>query len=144
MKNTASHRGVPTRFARDMRGAAAVEFAIIALPLMVAIVGIIETGRAFWTWSLIGHETDKVVRQVIVANSATPGTVENNIRTALSQLPQGDLAIDVTVTPAGTGTHSVLNIDISFSFRTALAFVWPMPVELSQRARYPIVSSSSG
>lgn len=132
------------RFAADRRGTSAVEFAIIALPLMVAITGTIETGRAFWTWSLIGHETDNAVRRVIVANAVTAGAVESDIRTALARLAQSDLAIDVAITPASAGAPGALNVNVVFSFRTALSFVWPAPIAITQNVQYPIVNSTAG
>lgn len=143
------HRARPawlrlSRFAGDRAGTSAVEFAIIALPLMVAITGTIETGRAFWTWSLIGHESENAVRRVIIADAVTPGAVESDIRTALARLAQSDLAIDVAITPASAGAPGTLNVDVVFSFRTALSFVWPTPIAITQSVQYPIVNSTAG
>lgn len=132
------------RFAADHCGTSAVEFAIIALPLMVTITGTIESGRAFWTWSLIGHETDNAVRRVIVANAVTASAVESDIRTALSRLAQSDLAIDVAITPASAGAPGALNVNVVFSFRTALSFVWPAPISITQNVQYPIINSTAG
>ncbi|MDP2124404.1 MAG: pilus assembly protein [Parvibaculum sp.] len=132
------------RFLAARAGTSAVEFAIIALPLMVAIIGTIETGRALWTWSLISHETDNAVRRVIIANTATAGAVESDIRTALSRLKQDDLAVNVAVTAASAGAPGSLSVTVVFSFRTALSFVWPTPIPISQSVQYPIVNSTAG
>ena len=37
------------RFSRDQSGASALEFALLAVPLLLIIVGTIEYGRALWT-----------------------------------------------------------------------------------------------
>ena len=41
-------RDVLGRFKRDTRGAAAIEFAIVIVPLLLFMFGIIEFSRAFW------------------------------------------------------------------------------------------------
>lgn len=42
-------------FLRDRQGAAAVEFAIVAVPLILLVFGTIEAGRMFWTQQAL-HE----------------------------------------------------------------------------------------
>lgn len=37
------------RFIADQRGASAVEFALVVVPFLFLIVGVVEVGRAFWT-----------------------------------------------------------------------------------------------
>ena len=41
-------RDVLSRFERDKRGVAAVEFAIVIVPLLLFMFGIIEFSRAYW------------------------------------------------------------------------------------------------
>ena len=47
---------IPTR--RDQRGAAAVEFALLLIPLVVMVFGTTELGRAIYTYNTL----DKTVR----------------------------------------------------------------------------------
>ncbi|WMT92871.1 pilus assembly protein [Pelagibacterium sp. H642] len=54
------------RFARGQRGAAAVEFAMICLPLIVLLVGTIEFGRVLHLRNNLAYAADVGVRAMII------------------------------------------------------------------------------
>lgn len=49
---------------RDNRGAAAVEFAIVALPFLLLVMGIIGVGLYFFTNSALQHGVESAARQI--------------------------------------------------------------------------------
>ncbi|HEX5379601.1 MAG TPA: TadE/TadG family type IV pilus assembly protein [Phenylobacterium sp.] len=61
------------RFARAQRGAIAVEFAIIALPFMVLIFGIIELGMVFLVSTTLQNATDNAARKIRTGEFQTSG-----------------------------------------------------------------------
>lgn len=61
------------RFARAQRGATAVEFAIIALPFLVLLFGIIELGMVFLVSTTLSNATDAAARQIRTGEFQTSG-----------------------------------------------------------------------
>jgi Flp pilus assembly protein TadG len=61
------------RFARAQRGATAVEFAIIALPFMILLFGIIELGMVFLVSTTLQNATDNAARQIRTGQFQTSG-----------------------------------------------------------------------
>lgn len=53
------------------RGAAVVEFALIAVVFFMLLLGIIEFGRLFFLWNTVQEVTRKAAREAIVRNFAT-------------------------------------------------------------------------
>ena len=58
-------------FFKNNRGAAAVEFALVALPVMLFMLGIIQTGYILWIDNLL-HLSVNVAARCGAVNSATP------------------------------------------------------------------------
>ncbi len=56
------------RLLADRRGAAAVEFAFIAMPLIFVIFGIIDFSMAFWQWNSGEKATELGVRRAAVSD----------------------------------------------------------------------------
>lgn len=62
------------RFVRAQRGATAVEFAIIALPFLVLLFGIIELGMVFLVSTTLSNATDAAARQIRTGEFQTSGS----------------------------------------------------------------------
>jgi Flp pilus assembly protein TadG len=52
---------------KAQRGAAAVEFALIALMFFVLLLGIIEIGRALFVWNTLQEATRRAAREAVVS-----------------------------------------------------------------------------
>jgi Flp pilus assembly protein TadG len=91
------------RFARARRGSTAVEFAIIALPFLVLLFGIVELGMVFLVSTTLQNATDAAARQIRTGEFQTAGantktdfkTLVCNNMTWLSAPCAGKLSIDV-------------------------------------------------
>jgi Flp pilus assembly protein TadG len=69
-------RGAPRAFASDRRGSAAVEFAIVSLPLLFTILGIIEIGWSNFTQSRMDaavQSTARLIMTGVVQNTQVNG-----------------------------------------------------------------------
>jgi Flp pilus assembly protein TadG len=68
-----------SRFARAVKGATAVEFAMVSIPFLGLLCAIFETAFVFFTHEAFDHAVDKVARQVLVNNftGATTQTASN-------------------------------------------------------------------
>jgi Flp pilus assembly protein TadG len=91
------------RFVRAQRGATAIEFAIIALPFMVLLFGIVELGMVFLVSTTLQNATDNAARQIRTGQFQTSGantkadfkTLVCNNMTWLSSPCAGKLTVDV-------------------------------------------------
>ena len=97
-----------TRRARDADGAAAVEFALISIPFIVLVFGMIQYGWYFYVSQSTGGAASNVVRRLQVGDCWTGTDAE---KLAQKQAPMvNDLAIDPTSMPATTGTEITVTL----------------------------------
>src|ERR1700757_1705021 len=59
-------------FLKDNRGATAVEFALVALPIMLFIIGIMQTAYLVWADNLLHISVDTAARCGAVQSTTTP------------------------------------------------------------------------
>ena len=115
------------------RGAAAVEFALVALPLLLLLIGLIDYGWMFLKAQQITQAARAGARTAIVADS-TNAKVANTISTWMTQA--GIETYTYTVTPADVSTVAAggaIKVDIKVMTNTlALAntAIVPVPAEL--------------
>lgn len=72
-------------------GAVAVEFALLIIPLLLIVAGIVEFGRMFWYYDAISKGTRDAARYVSNARASSTQAVDNAI---------SDWAIDMVVASA--------------------------------------------
>lgn len=91
------------RFVRARRGATAVEFALVAMPFMVLMFGIIELGCVFLVSATLDLATDRAARMIRTGEFQTSGATsksdfKNQIcsrMTWLSSACSSNLSVDV-------------------------------------------------
>ena len=66
----AGHAGL--RPSSDIRGVAAVEFALILLPLLLMVLGIIDGGRMLWTQNSLQYAVEQAARCAVVNTTISP------------------------------------------------------------------------
>jgi Flp pilus assembly protein TadG len=100
---------------RRQEGAAAVEFALCIIPLLLIVAGIIDYGESWYIQSVLAtasregvryatrYQTDSVTGQRLLPNSLNP-TVQAWVTTNYLNLLPSDA--NLTVTPGGTGYTS--------------------------------------
>lgn len=81
MKNAPNRLSAPRPTGE--KGAAAVEFAIVVIVLLLIVGGIVEFGRAFWYYDALTKATRDGARYMSTANVATINTVGKPIAITL-------------------------------------------------------------
>ncbi|MGH2597448.1 MAG: TadE/TadG family type IV pilus assembly protein [Actinomycetota bacterium] len=89
------------RLRREERGAAAVEFAIVASLFFMLVFGIIDFGFAFHSWNNAVNAAREGARTAAVDPNVTD--ITNRVRTAASTLDQSKLTISVLCSRGGAG-----------------------------------------
>lgn len=107
------------RFRVDNRGAAAVEFALVGLPLILLLFGTIECGQMLWTQNTLQFAVEQAARYAVVNPAATTSQIQSY---AASMAYGQTVAASVfTVTTPSCGTQ----VSASLLYTTAA------PVSLS-------------
>ena len=132
---------------RDERGAAIIEFALVA-PLLLALVwGIIETGRAFYTINSLASSVRDGARfgaancplQTTGPGAGTPAidvcrpAIRDMVRSAFQ--PIGDTLVDsdITVLVTGSGANTRIFVDASYPY-TPIVPVAGWDITITRRA----------
>lgn len=103
---------------RDVRGAAAVEFAIIAPVLFAFLFGIFEVGRLMYEQSRAAAAAAAGARTAAIYSGGTDTAVTTAITNAVkARYPSNMVSnVVVTVTPQTFGTQAFRRIDVTFNF----------------------------
>lgn len=113
----ASHR-MP--FFKDRRGAAALEFAIVAPVLFAMLFGVFEIGRLMYEQSRASAAAAAGARAAAVYGADDDGSIERAIeaRYESNQLP----SLEVTITSQAFGAQAFRRIDVVYDFEFLIHF----------------------
>jgi Flp pilus assembly protein TadG len=113
------------RAARDRRGASAVEFSLVAIPLLILMFGVIEMGRAMWTREALQETAIAGARCMGVSNSncaaggvysasATTSYVEHVAQGWGLAIPDAGVTLNPNATCAGANGFSQVTVVYTF------------------------------
>ncbi|MEX6509117.1 TadE/TadG family type IV pilus assembly protein [Jiella sp. M17.18] len=104
------------RFGRDEAGATAVEFAIVCLPLLLVIFGILDFGRALNARNDLGYAAGVASRRVLVDPGLSDADLEQAVRDAFSSGDPAQLQIAVGTQTGGGTNFRTLSVTYPFTF----------------------------
>lgn len=120
----------------DRSAAAAIEFAIISVPLVVLTIGIVDFGRTLYTRNNMAHAGDIGARMILIDGQAADATVTATIRDAFIAGPSGDLGVIL-----GTASQSGISfrtIDLSYQIDLLTPLLAVGEITLSHSRRVPV------
>jgi len=91
------------KFTRDNRGVAAIEFAVIALPLFIMIGGIMEMALVFLISISVEDAASAMARQIKIGAYVAPGSSSTS---SVKQF-KADLCADIQLVPLATCTQQI-------------------------------------
>lgn len=103
---------------RDERGAEAVEFALIAVPFLILILGIIQYGFYFWTAETTNSAAREAARRIVVGDCWTQAQIDALARNnapmttsaTASPMPSGLTPVGTTITVTITSRANLLGL----------------------------------
>ena len=111
------------RFLAEETGAAAVEFALILLPLILAIIGAIDFGRALYTRNNMSEAADFGARVILLDNAASEAAVTSAIHDAFLAGPDGALAVNLGTASENGIQFRTISLSYDFDLVTPLFVV---------------------
>ncbi len=112
----------PRHLLKSQHGAAALEFALIGLPFILLLLGLVEFGRGLYIRNALDSAADRAQRIIIIDPSANTATLEQTIRSAFQAGPSESLTLSYAVeTIAGVNYRRV-------SLEYAMQLLLPAPL----------------
>lgn len=101
----------PRHFVRDRRGAAALEFALLGLPFVILLLGLLEFGRGLYIRNALDFAADQAQRVIIINPLATPTELEETVRSAFAIGPEDGLTLSYSVETISGVTYRLVSLD---------------------------------
>ncbi len=135
-KQNRAERPRPSFFA-CLRGATAVEFALVAPVFLVFLLGTIEAGRALWIKSSMQFAVEETTRFAMVNTGATTSALETM---ALSKIPGLNVApaITFTATSSSSGGKNYMKVSASYDFKAVVPLVNALTITLTASSKVPL------
>lgn len=103
---------------RDERGAEAVEFALIAIPLLLLVLGIIQYGFYFWTAETTNSAARETARRIVVGDCWSQSQIDAFARNnapmttsaSASPMPSATTQVGTTITVTVTAEANLLGL----------------------------------
>lgn len=96
----------------DQRGAAALEFALIGLPFIILLLGLVEFGRGLHIRNALDYAADQAQRAIMIDPAASTTKLEETIRSTFraGRLTELTSNVDSYETIAGV-TYRLVSLD---------------------------------
>lgn len=134
----ASARSWLARFRRESQGGMAIEFAFVAVGLIVALIGIASYGRVLWIRNSLQNAANETARYAMVHTDATAQELTDYARAQAAPLNASYVATDVSWDTANSVTF--LTIRTSYDARIDIPFLPEFSFTVLGRARVPQLS----
>lgn len=130
------------RFAHSSSGAAAVEFAIVCLPLLLVCIGTVEFGRAFFVRSDLAHAADVAARKVLIgqisADAALSEAAEQLENAVLEAFDGDPFLLQVSVGAETIDGVQYRTLSIRYPLTLFIPGLTDSPLALSVFRRIPV------
>lgn len=136
-RGSASDGGQPVRrqkgFARNERGAAAVELALTLPLFLAAVFGVIEVGRLIYTQAALSYAAEEATRYAVVnEGSVTTTEIEAYAAARLIGVIDSDTAVFSAAAPLDVVSNtSLFTVTVSYPYDFMLPYVADGAITLS-------------
>lgn len=124
--------------ARQEAGQTLVEFSLVLPILLILIFGLVDFGRAFYTWLVVTNAAREGARTAAV--QLPSAQVDASIVQAMGSLPTANLTITKTNVQGTRGTPVTVTLSYNFDYVTPIG---PLMALFGGSLAEPTISSSS-
>ena len=127
------------------RGAAAVEFALVAVLLFTLLFGLLDFGRALFQWNSAAEATRRGARTAAIAALGDTTTVLQDMRVILPELQSDDVTVQYSAdgnftetTTCSASTCRFVRVQVHMAFRPVWSFL-PLDIAMPTfSTTYPV------
>jgi len=123
-----------SRFVRDQAGAAAVEFALVCIPLITLLLGIGSVALMFYTNAVLHSAVERSARSVAMSSSVTQAQLATQINSYLGSLGLSNATVTFTV---AAGVMPVGHITATLGKTYTIPFMAPIQINFSADTYVP-------
>ena len=117
-------------------GTAAIEFAFTAPALLLFLLGIVESGRALWTDSVLQFAAEQAGRYALANPTASDAQITS---VAAGQLPSVDSSkVTITVTRDSVNGVNFLTVNARYPFAAVSSLIPLGAITLTGQTRVPL------
>ena len=131
---------------RNQHGAAIVELALVFLLFLVVVIGMLEFGRAMWTYATITHASRQAARYAMVKGEAVGAVTQAQITTKVKDFVTGldtsQITVNTTFNPDPIERGGFIEIEVSYPFRlmTSPIIVAQGTIPMSSSTRFMVAN----
>jgi len=129
-------------FGRCRDGAAAVEFALVAPTLVLALLALFEFGIFAWNRHSLEYATEETARVVMTRTTVTDTLVAAEIKARATSIPADKITATVTQETVGTTTFVTMTVAYTYKYFLLGALVGLEPIVFTSKARVPLRPTS--
>ena len=123
-----------SRFAQNQAGAAAVEFALVCVPLLTLLLGIAAVGMMFYTNAVLHSAVERSARSVAMSSSVTQAQLATQINSYLGSLGISNAAVTFSV---AAGVVPIGHITATLGKTYTIPFMAPIQINFSADTYVP-------
>lgn len=101
------------RMRSNERGAAAVEFALVILPLLLILMGIVEYGRLFSIQGTVTNAARVAARTMVITNNATQAGADAGTAAAANPLVTSS-QLTLAISPASCSPGALITVTTTY------------------------------
>ena len=117
-----------SRFAQDQAGGAAVEFALVCIPLITLLMGIGSIALMLYTNAALHWAVEKTARTAAMQSAATQNQISTEINTYLGSLGISNANVTYTV---AAGAVPIAHITATLSKTYTIPMMAPIQINFS-------------
>ncbi|WP_299970843.1 TadE/TadG family type IV pilus assembly protein [uncultured Roseobacter sp.] len=122
---------------RDRTGGSALEFALVALPFMLLLLGLIEGGRVLFYHNALSGATQAASRQLAIDNDATAAGLKQYVSTQVQSFDADRLTL--TFVDTSSGGFSYRRIVTTYDFDLMLPILFDFEIVLQNESVIPLL-----
>lgn len=123
----------------DRRGTAAVEFALVILPFLLCVFGVLEFGRYMWTLNTLESASESASHYVYAHStdslSSLRGAMLAQVQAAATGLDTTRISVSTTTSALNTTNFIAMVVTYPFTF---MSLVGVPAMTITVRATFPV------
>ena len=139
MRARSAIAGLFRRFRRDRSGANALEFAVVAPPLLFLIIGILQVSMALYKGSTVQWVAERELRQAMISNEVSSASLQQSIQEELRALGD-DFQVVVDFQVDNSGAVPVGRVRVDYNYPVVLPLMDTFQAQFSVDTSVPMPS----